>query len=374
MCTQLTYEGLLDEVLGLNYGQIRTSSSTIPSSIDHSTSTGERKVSGLNSADPVFRETRDLFYLGARKWLNETLRSIQQFRDAGMNAADISELKGFVAELRDKFARIPIHTSLVDQLGSALRAPSFSARQRVEAALLNEEDDLASIEDLLIGQEDVGLLHVLRLLCLYCSVHGGIPKRQWDTVRRDLVNTYGPGQLITLRALCKAGMLQRKDNKKSTFPTIKAGMRLLMQEGEVVNEDNPADINFAYAGYAPLSVRIVQQALSSGGWAAADVAMSALPGPQFEIAQTVDDKGLPVEQRVKGGMGKKEKEGPSSGGDPSKRRTVMVAFIGGVTNAEISALRFLSRKGLVDCNFLVATTKVVNGSSLLKTMAAVSEE
>ena len=376
MCTQLTYEGLLDEVLGLNYGQIRTTSTTSNTS-DASTSTSttsgqERKVSGLNSADPVFRETRDLFYVGARKWLNETLRSIQQFRDAGMNAADISELKGFVAELRDKFARIPLHTSLVDQLGGALRAQSFSARQRIEAALLNEEDVLASIENLIIG-EDVGLLHVLRLLCLYCSVHGGIPKRQWDTVRRDLVNTYGHGQLITLRALSKAGMLQKKDNRKPTFPTVKAGMKLLMEEGEMVNEDNPADINFAYAGYAPLSVRIVQQALSSGGWSAADVAMTALPGPQFEVMQSIDDKGLAVEQRDKGGFTRKKEEG-GGGGDLSKRRTVMVAFIGGVTRAEISALRFLSRKGIVDCDFLITTTEIVNGSSLLKSMAAGSEE
>ena len=29
---------------------------------------------GLNSADAVFKETRDRFYIGARKWLNETLR------------------------------------------------------------------------------------------------------------------------------------------------------------------------------------------------------------------------------------------------------------------------------------------------------------
>ena len=37
-----------------------------------------------------------------------------------------------------------------------------------------------------------------------------------------------------------------------------------MQEGETMSEDNPADIHFAYAGYAPLSVRIVQQASSPG--------------------------------------------------------------------------------------------------------------
>ncbi len=43
----------------------------------------------------------------------------------------------------------------------------------------------------------------------------------------------------------------------------------------------------------------------------------------------------------------------------------MVLFIGGVTYAEVSALRFLSQKGLVNCDFVVATTKMVTGSSLL---------
>ena len=401
MCTQLTYEGLLDEILGLNYGQIRSSSASVeqsknttaavtssPPAAAAATTASQKKVSGLNSADPVFHETRDLFYLGARKWLNETLRSIQQFRDAGMAGADISQLKGFVAELRDKFARIPLHTALVEQLGGALRAPSFSNRQRIEAALLDEQEDLMDIEDLIYQGE--GILPVLRLLCLYCAVHGGIPKRQWDSLRRDLVNTYGHKHLSTLHALHKAGLLQRREGRRSGFPAVKPLLQLLMQEGAVVDESDPADIYFTYAGYAPLSVRLVQHALmkkggsssnssssSSGGWGGIEAALAALPGPTFEVLQTVDEKGLPIEKNESGGGG----GGVIGGGGgvanevllvgtggvlQKKRRTVMVVFIGGVTHAEISALRFLSRKGMVDCDFIIGTNKIINGSSLLR--------
>ncbi|KAL4518222.1 hypothetical protein Ndes2526A_g01333 [Nannochloris sp. 'desiccata'] len=332
-------------------------------------------VSGLTSADPVFHATRDLFYVGARKWLNETLRSIQQFKDVGMAGADISQLKGFVAELKDKFARIPLHTSLTEQLGEALRAPSFAVRQRIEAALLDEQDDFAAIEDVIAQGED--LLPLLRLLCLYCTVHGGIPKKHWDSLRRDLVNTYGHGQLITLRALGKAGLLQRRDGKKNgSFAAAKPALKLLMQEGETVDEEDPKDIHFTYAGYAPLSIRLVQQALSPGGWSGAgsggpavQAVVAALPGPQFELLQTVDDKGRPIEKRERNNMshGGSINSGGSSSSTTAakKKRTVMVMFIGGVTLAEISALRFLSRKKMVDCEFVVATTKIVNGSSLL---------
>jgi len=388
MCTQVTYEGLLDEILGLNYGQIRTTidqsigvggggagAAALPSSSSSSSSTaGNKKVSGLTSSDPVFHATRDLFYVGARKWLNETLRSIQQFKDVGMAGADISQLKGFVAELKGKFARIPLHTSLTEQLGEALRAPSFAVRQGIEAALLDEQDDFAAIEDLIAQGEN--LLPLLRLLCLYCTIHGGIPKKNWDTLRRDLVNTYGHGQLVTLRALGKAGLLQRRDGRKSGFfSAAKPAFKLLMQEGETVDEEDPKDIYFTYAGYAPLSVRIVQQALSPGGWsgggagsAAKEAAMAALPGPQYELLQTVDDKGRPVEKRESSSTshgGYIRNDVSSSSTAAKKKRTVMVAFIGGVTLAEISALRFLSRKEMVDCEFIIATTKIINGSSLL---------
>lgn len=46
---------------------------------------------------------------------------------------------------------------------------------------------------------------VLRLLTLYCCVHGGVPRKAWDGLRRDFLNTYGHENLITLGALGRAG-------------------------------------------------------------------------------------------------------------------------------------------------------------------------
>jgi vacuolar protein sorting-associated protein 33A len=48
-----------------------------------------------------------------------------------------------------------------------------------------------------------------------------------------------------------------------------------------------------------------------------------------------------------------------------QRRLVVVMFIGGVTFAEVAALRWLSRRPDVNSDFLVCTTKLVSGSSLL---------
>ena len=47
------------------------------------------------------------------------------------------------------------------------------------------------------------------------------------------------------------------------------------------------------------------------------------------------------------------------------RRTIVVMFIGGATFAEISGLRFLSSLPSINAEFVAATTKLVNGSTLL---------
>ncbi|KAL4448622.1 hypothetical protein ABPG75_005841 [Micractinium tetrahymenae] len=374
MCTQLTYEGLLDEVFGLTCGQLRAPDAGSGASGEAagggattggSGGGGTKKVYGLNSADAVFRETRDQFYVGSRKWLNETLRTIQQFRDQGMHTADINQLRGFVAELREKFVRLPLHSGLVEQLAAAIQAPGFVARQQVEAGLLDEADEMPAIEDLVFQGE--GLLPVLRLLLLYCAVHGGIPKRYYDNLRRDLLNTYGHQHVLTLASLAKAGLLQRREGRRSAFPAAKQQLRLLLQEGEVIDEAAPKDIHYTYAGYAPLSVRLVQQALSAQGWAGIESLLQQLPGQQFELVQGSDDRGLPTERRQGSSRAAAEAAAAAASG---RRRKVMVMFIGGVTCAEVSALRFLSQKGIVNCDFLVGTTAMCTGSSLLAGLLA----
>jgi hypothetical protein len=75
-----------------------------------------------------------------------------------------------------------------------------------------------------------------------------------------------------------------------------------------VNDTDPTDIAYTYAGYAPLSIRLVEHALrSSTGESSSkelglEEALKAIPGPAFDIVQTVDEHGLPVEQSAGAGL------------------------------------------------------------------------
>lgn len=49
-------------------------------------------------------------------------------------------------------------------------------------------------------------------------------------------------------------------------------------------------------------------------------------------------------------------------------RVILVYFIGGCTLAEISALRFLSQQEDSNVEFVIATTKLINGDTFIKSI------
>ena len=51
--------------------------------------------------------------------------------------------------------------------------------------------------------------------------------------------------------------------------------------------------------------------------------------------------------------------------DDNKIRTTVIFFVGGVTYAEIAALRLMSRQQRTR-RFLIATTSIMNGNKMLK--------
>merc|ERR1712060_338644 len=113
---------------------------------------------------------------------------------------------------------------------------------------------------------------VMRLLCLFSLAN--------NRIKRYILQSYGYEHLITLNNLDKVGLLRYQGNK-SVWPNIKRYFNLFV-------EDNAAekDICYAYSGYAPLSVRLVQMTKSRpGGWRACKDALSLLWGPAQDLRQ-----------------------------------------------------------------------------------------
>lgn len=59
----------------------------------------------------------------------------------------------------------------------------------------------------------------------------------------------------------------------------------------------------------------------------------------------------------------------STGGAVSRKKTMMVFVVGGLSFLEIAALRFLSNEPSFPYSIVMGTTSLINGHSLLESMA-----
>ena len=125
---------------------------------------------------------------------------------------------------------------------------------------------------------------VLRLLALMSATGGGVPKKHFDALRREILHTYGHQHIRTLTAMqdagdscavdvcgctsCKTfccmangldctgpGLLRTQESSRGSFSAVKKALRLLVDD---VDDRMPKDIAYTFSGYAPLSIRLVE--------------------------------------------------------------------------------------------------------------------
>ncbi|MPC62875.1 Vacuolar protein sorting-associated protein 33A [Portunus trituberculatus] len=194
---------------------------------------------------------------------------------------------------------------------------------------------------------------VLRLICLQCTVNSGLKPRVLEHYKRDIIHTYGYQHFLTLENLEKAGLLYPHQGR-STYAVVRKTLQLTVDD---VSEHDPTDMAYVHSGYAPLSSRLVEF-LQVPGWRAITGVLQVLPGPTLTETQQ-----LPSALRQRRGSGGSVQSGLEGG-------TALVFFIGGCTYSEIAALRFLSSR--VDQGgpeYIIATTKIINGDTFLESIA-----
>ncbi|KAM1406346.1 hypothetical protein ACFXTH_001025 [Malus domestica] len=311
MCSQLTYEGLLDEFLHINNGAVELDASFMGAAQQE----GKKMKVPLNSSDKLFKELRDLNFEVVGQILRQKAQSMKQdYTDVTSNNQTVSELKDFVKKL-NSLPEMTRHINLAQHLSTFTSKASF------------------------LGQLDME--------------HTIIESQSYDM--RELLHSYGFEHMVTLNNLEKAGLLKKQETK-SNWLTVKRALQLVVEDTDTAN---PNDISYVFSGYAPLSIRLIQQAVRSG-WRPIEEILRLLPGPHSEIRRGRFSSSPSVDTL----------QGHSASVDKvsdGRRSVVLVVFIGGVTFAEISALRFLSAQEGMAYDLIIGTTKMANGRTLTET-------
>eukprot|EP01104_Vermistella_antarctica_P001525 TRINITY_DN1158_c0_g1_i1.p1 TRINITY_DN1158_c0_g1~~TRINITY_DN1158_c0_g1_i1.p1 ORF type:complete len:617 (-),score=161.35 TRINITY_DN1158_c0_g1_i1:116-1966(-) len=370
MCTQLTYEGLIDETFGINNGYVDLDPAIVQAKDKEGNAvTSDKKIKyALNSNDQFFREIRDLNFSAVAGVLNSKAKEINQYYETRHQAQTVRDLRDFMKGLTDYrqgHESLLIHINIYEAIDTITKDPDFHKRLEAEQMLVVTDDaPIDYIEESICRQE--ALVKVLRLLVLTAVVHNGLKARYFDFIRREILQTYGYEFSATLHALERLTMLMAQDGTGSNYKTLRRALKLVVPD---VSEQNPTDIAYVYSGYAPLSVRLVQAAIYPG-WRAIDDVMRLIPGPTFEEAQVLP-KSVTAAAMSTARMNEQNQQQQQQ--QQQQKRVVLVFFIGGVTYAEIAALRFLAsqeegKTARRNVEFIIATTKLINGDSFLTSL------
>jgi hypothetical protein len=141
--------------------------------------------------------------------------------------------------------------------------------------------------------------------------------------------------------LTDSNILRPKD-KLLDWTSIKKNFKLVNEECNTVS---PIDISYVHNGYSPLSVKIIELWMRSGGLKNMQDKLRHIPGQNMSPANEAD-LFVPEQQR---------------------KKKILIYFVGGMTHAEIASVRFLN--GLFpDFKFIIATTCIINGNKAIEVM------
>ncbi|XP_074061627.1 vacuolar protein sorting-associated protein 33A [Macrotis lagotis] len=352
LATQLTYEGLIDEIYGIQNSYVKLPPEKFApkkqgeSGKDLPT---EAKKLQLNSAEELYAEIRDKNFNAVGSVLSKKAKIISAAFEERHNAKTVGEIKQFVSQLPHMQAArgsLANHTSIAELIKDITTSEDFFDKLTVEQEFMSgiDTDKVNNYIEDCIAQKHP-LIKILRLVCLQSVCNSGLKQKVLDYYKREILQTYGYEHMLTLNNLEQAGLLRPQAGGRNNYPTIRKTLRLWMDD---VNEQNPNDISYVYSGYAPLSVRLAQL-LARPGWRSIEEVLKMLPGPHFE-----------ERQQLPAGLQKKRQQG--------ENRVTLVFFLGGVTYAEIAALRFLSQMEDGGTEYVIATTKLMNGTSWIESL------
>lgn len=232
------------------------------------------------------------------------------------------------------------------------------------------------IESALCKHEDINKIYRLISIQSFTSPNG-LKAKVWDAYKHEIVQGYGYDQLLVLHAMEQSDLVQLAANAfpSRSYSSIKNRLKLTWTVGDEgtrpgsngnqsSSPQNRPDLAHVHHGYTPLSVRMVQHVEQFGFRSLADLLHRHYLPADVPLFDEVQQLPLALRKRRNSG-GDASSLHSTSGSLTGKERLTMVFFLGGVTRAEVSALRLLSLKEGVNSDFLVATTSMLNGKSLV---------
>lgn len=377
LVTPLTYEGLLDEVVGIENGFLQLSLQTL--NPEEETNPSTVVALGVHAGDTLYAEVRDQHVEKFGSFLQNQAKALQEshanFTNKGTKK-DLNEIHQFVKQIpmfTQNLRSLTNHIHLAELIKAHTEQVTFREQWQTERSIIEGESCYDMLEEWICSNHPIS--KVLRGLCLLSLCSGGVRSNRYDHLRALIVQGYGYEYLLKLHDLERLGWIRRKDtlwmdSTSSAFANLRKSLILIHAEVDTVEPD---DVAYVTSGYAPLSVRLIQAAIQ--GWTKTRAELlKEIPGRLVDIQQSWPPVEFGKQSIPRESLGDFAKEtttstphnGAATATTTSIKPTLMVFFVGGISYAEIAALRFLSKRPTFPFHIIMMTTKIVNGNTMLQ--------
>ena len=326
MCTNWVYEGVLDEFIGIEFNSMVVDSKLL------------EKESKTNTVK-IDLSSKDKFYTNVKDYNLAKIRNIFRERIAELNKENKDKL---TKEKKNEKNSLSNHISILEYINKKQIKPIYKFYYNFEKSLLKGESNnkiFDFIDDEMSKKTDK--YNLLRLLCLECAIHSGIKTKILEQIKKDYLNIYGYQDLFLLRNLEKVGVLKVLDSQNFYND---ANKKLQLIYGNV-DLNIPNDTSYAYIGYAPIILRLIEKGVGQGGWGSIKDVLKKIPG----------DSNFPTD------------ESDIVNNAAVDKQFILVVFIGGITYGELAGIRLLNKKNR-NKKFIVITTGMINSKKIFESM------
>lgn len=420
LLSQLNYEGILDESFQLCCNKLEYRSSAPEKSENNLV-----KHSLTSDSDPIYRDIRDNHFstvFSMLKTKNYEMKD-RYNKSLGMN---LSNLKNFVANelksLQSEFKCLGLHISACEEIMRERNKYDFGDQLRIEQNIIDGVEIRKCLD--YITKMIVHRLNArvpLRLLSLLSLTQGGLPPKDYQKFHSIYCENYGLPSNVAFINLKRLGVLTEMNlslhaltggllsyggntgaaiNKSTTIPSSlslasftgavsslterasgrvaaavsssvlprRGNLSAMLKKFQLVPEigdagyniREPKDPAFVFGGaYIPLICQLIENTVLTPTnkkntqpiMTHAEL-MKLLPGPNFRRKQAFLNDGLKVQQLT----------------NSSREKSMLIYFIGGVTYAEVTALRYLAKKRNI--KIAIAATSIINGNKFIDCLSA----
>ncbi|VDL80340.1 unnamed protein product [Nippostrongylus brasiliensis] len=370
LMTGLTYEAMLHEVFTIGCGKISFGPEVegkMRPEVEQGEAVKKSKVYVLDNNDGVFSSIRNKHMTGVFPFLSAKAKEIQSDFNKGASIEQVRDMKEFVAHelkaLKLQHRQLEMHICACEVLLEKNGAAGASERLRFEHELVagtaNISDVISYLEDCML--RELSSWQVLSLACLASLSQNGLVTKHFQSFRDHFLRTYGYEYLPILHSLSTKRLLIEKprpivgggnpsvppspsiSDALPTLPFLIKRLNLVpTSEDAAADLRNPSSMSYVFSGaFTPPFCQVVANAMVHG-WNTNELKKT------FGKVLVEENSYIPADRRP----------------DNRMRKAILVFFLGGVTYAEVAALRLLA----VQNNFriLIATTNIVHREQYVK--------